>query len=163
MSYDIRIVDASALRFLQRLSPRIVRTLERRMARGAEETAREMKREAPKASSLLTNSIKADQLEPLRWWVGPHVRHALYVHRGRRPGGKMPPLQRILDWVRIVLRPPANKRRETAFLVARKIRNRGIKPNQFALRTHATMEPIIQRQVAGDIRQLIRSLSGAGR
>jgi len=160
MSYDLRLLDARARRLLRRMEPELVATLERSLARGAQLTAREMKREAPKAETLLANSIKADQQTRLSWFVGPHVAHGLYVERGRRPGGRMPPIQKIIDWARVVLRPSAGEERNVAWRVARKIARQGIPPNRFARRTFETMDPLVKQQVDADVTRTVRRLAG---
>jgi len=160
MSYDLRVNDAAARRVLRRMEPELLSTLDRSLARGAQATAREMKREAPKAETVLANSIKADQQTRLSWFVGPHVAHGLYVERGRRPGGRMPPLQKIMDWTRVVLRPSPAEQRNVAFRVARKIARQGIPPNRFARRTFETMDPLVKQQVDTDVTRTVRRLAG---
>ena len=61
--------------------------------------------------------------------------HWKYVENGRRPG-KFPPVDNILEWVKVkpqLVRPNGLDRKEItpkqlAFLVARKIANKGIQP-----------------------------------
>ena len=40
------------------------------------------------ATTTLTNSIKADQVDALTWDIGPHVSYAPFVEAGVKPGGK---------------------------------------------------------------------------
>lgn len=54
----------------------------------AQETARTMRRLAPKSRSTLTNSIAATQTGPLAWAIGAHVDYAPFVEAGIKPGGK---------------------------------------------------------------------------
>ena len=61
-----------------------------------------------------------------------------YVEYGRRKGGKFPPFNKILDWVKVkpVLPRPINgikpTQKQLAFLICRKIARNGIEPgNQF--------------------------------
>lgn len=75
------------------------------LARLAQETARTMKRLAPKWRSTLTNSIAANKTGDMAWEIGAHVAYAPYVEDGIKPGGKGlprffdPAAKSIVDWL----------------------------------------------------------------
>lgn len=104
----------------------------RLVSRAAQEGAREMKIEAPKAFSTLANSVKADYLSPLSRWVGPHVAYARWVEEGRGPGTP-PPFQPLLDWVRLKL--GANDPERTARNLQHAIARRGVPAQPFVAPT----------------------------
>jgi hypothetical protein len=81
--------------------------------------------------------------------VGPSVRYGYNVEFGRRPGGRMPPVDALIGWVRRHFSPgsspvaagPRRSRawqqagdqrlRSRAFALARSIQRRGIQPQPF--------------------------------
>lgn len=97
----------------------------KRLAREAEVIARDIKRQYPKATSQLANSVRADKLGELEYAIGPHVEHAWYVEKGRK-AGRMPPVEKIMRWGQTKgLLARGDKR--SAFLIARAIARNGIK------------------------------------
>lgn len=129
-------IDASEL---EQLQARLIRwpqetegALSWAVTRAAAVAAREMKSSAPKGFSLLTNSITVDQKSPLEAWVGPHVTYAWWVVKGRRAGGRLPPVSAILDWVRVKgLQSDGLSPRQLAWVIARQIQRRGTAPQDF--------------------------------
>lgn len=117
---------------LDQMPERLQWALQRLLAREAEEAARTMKQtladQGAAATSLLINSVRADQTDPLEWRIGPHVAYARYVLEGRRPGGKMPPWRAILDWMKV---KRLGNDRASAWAIARAIQRRGIKPRDY--------------------------------
>lgn len=98
-------------------------------------------RDGKKASGNLISSLKPVSIEFRNGKYEADISIASYwkyVEYGRRPG-KFPPVNRILEWIRIKpviprprngLKPPTEP--QLAFLIARKIARDGIKPgNQF--------------------------------
>lgn len=105
------------------------------LLRGAFVIANEMRLRAPKAFSTLTKSIKPDKSGDLEYTIGPHVGYAAYVEFGRKAGG-LPPVQAILDWVkvkRLSPRHPGYSQRDLAWAIARKIQLLGIPARPFAI------------------------------
>lgn len=98
-------LSGDAQRALEQMPEQLTWALERAISRTAQEGAVFMKQELARqrlaATSLLINSVAAEAVEPLTWRFGPHVEHGWYVYQGRRPGGRMPPLAAIRDWVRV--------------------------------------------------------------
>ena len=132
-------VEAPDLPLIERWPPRLQWAIQRLIAREAEETARDFKTEMADqglaATSLIINSVKADQVDEYNWRVGPHVEYARYVLEGRRPGGKLPPWRAIADWLK-VKRLDSSPR--AAWAVARAIRQRGIKGRDY-------VTPVVKR------------------
>ncbi len=122
-----------AVRGLKRGRVVVLQEIDKSLRRGANEVARVARRDAAKAFSTLTNSIRALRERPLRWAVAPGVAYGGYVEEGRGPGG-MPPVQSILDWIRvrrIQPRDPETTEGQLAFLIARKIAAQGIEPQPY--------------------------------
>ncbi|MCP5197310.1 MAG: hypothetical protein H6974_11065 [Gammaproteobacteria bacterium] len=111
--------------------------LEQVISRSAEEGAVFMKQELARqrlaATSQLINSVAAEAVGPLAWRFGPHVEYGFYLYQGRRPGGRMPPLQAIRDWVQT--KRLGNAR--IAWAIARKISQRGAPARDFVTPTVA--------------------------
>lgn len=102
--------------------------------RAAQEAARELRRDAPKAQSNYVNSITVRAPGALERAAGPTVEHAVYVERGTEGGAQrpMPPVSALLDWVQVrALQPrdPQWTQRDLAWAIARAIQSRGTPPN----------------------------------
>ena len=55
-----------------------------------------------------------------------------YVNEGRRPGAKMPPMQPILEWIRVRrIRTPQYTQPQLAWAIAKSISRKGIRPTPF--------------------------------
>ena len=55
-----------------------------------------------------------------------------YVNEGRRPGAKMPPIQPILEWIRVRrIRTPQYTQPQLAWAIAKSISKKGIRPTPF--------------------------------
>ena len=66
-----------------------------------------------------------------------------FVRGGRRPG-RRPPIEALIPWVQKKLGVPASRVRSVAFLIARKIGKKGIKPNPYHERALEQATPQIQ-------------------
>lgn len=154
----IRItLSGNAQRALERMPDELGWALDRAISRTAQEGAVFMKQELARqnlaATSLLINSVAAEAVEPLSWRFGPHVEHGWYVYQGRRPGGRMPPIQAIRDWVQ-------TKRlgdERIAWAIARKIQRDGTPPRDYVTPTQAFAEQRLQT-LADDA---VRTVTGA--
>ena len=90
-------------------------------------------------TGILRGSIYANSLnEGLVYEVGSNTGtgekggYGAYVEFGRRPGGKMPPIKDLAEWVRRKgIEKDETKARQRAFLIARSIAVNGIKPRPF--------------------------------
>ena len=131
---------------LRRLQQRVARgekmvpaTLDRFVQRAANEFARAEKIQAPKALSLLTNSIQATKLDTAYYSVGPKVKYAAAVNNGGRP--HWAPLQPLKDWLRVVKRvTDQHELHDRAKGLQRFIAAHGTKANPFVQRTRTKMD-----------------------
>lgn len=155
-------VSSERLRAALRQSPQLLlRELRLALERSALEMARSAKRNAPKAHSILTNSINS------RVEVSPHaveatvfsgVDYARMVEDGTGPGGW--PLPRaLLRWIRVKrIRPrnPDMDQTDLAYAIARSIARFGTEPKPF-------MEPAFEQhkaQAIERIRQAVNRVAG---
>lgn len=131
---------------MRRLQQRVARgekmvpaTLDRFVQRAANEFARAEKIQAPKALSLLTNSIQATKLDTAYYSVGPKVKYAAAVNNGGRP--HWAPLQPLKDWLRVVKRvTDPHELHDRAKGLQRFIASHGTKANPFVQRTRTKMD-----------------------
>ncbi len=141
---------------LERLPQELRWALQRLVARQAQEAARDMKGEMAlqgmAATSLLINSVKADQLDENTWQVAPHVEYARYVLEGRRPGGRMPPWRAIADWLKV---KRLGSDRAAAWAVARAIQRRGIKARDYLTPVAQRTETRLQAAGAATVAQVL--------
>lgn len=96
------------------------RTLQQAAYKIAVKSANTLREDAPKASSLMTNSIRP-YATPGGAEVAVGTNYAGFVHDGRRPG-KVDPFA-IADWVRLAGLPA-----KAAFPIARSISKKGTRP-----------------------------------
>lgn len=142
-------------------APRFVPwAVDRKLQRGALETARTMRRHAPKAESTLTNSVQVRQEALMAWRVGPTVEHGAYQEEGTRGGGRMPPLSAIEDWVGTKLQiADRQERRDTAWMIAAAIQKRGVPAQPFVRPIHedprwkARIEQLAQEGIRDGLRR----------
>lgn len=132
MKIDIRIADHASRDMMARAPGVIEQKLSLALSRGADEIAREAKRLAPKSMSTLTNSIRAEKVNDLHFFVAPGVDYAPWVEGGRKPG-KLPGFRKgLLDWIKKEIKPANDKELERlGFAISRAIGRRGIKPQPF--------------------------------
>lgn len=158
MQTDFRVDIEDAIAGFDRARLHVVREVDSRLARGAQEVAREAKARAPKAESHLVNSINSTRERRLRYVVAPGVNYAGYVEEGSEPGGR-PTVQSIMDWLhRKRIQPRAGRsRRDAAYLIARSIARQGIAPQPYlrpALETKRTrLHALVQEGVDAGITQ----------
>lgn len=131
---------------LRRLQQRVLRgekmapaTLDRFVQRAANEFTRAEKLQAPKALSLLTNSIQATKLDTAYYSVGPRVKYAAAVNNGGRP--HWAPLQPLKDWLRVTKRvTDQHELHDRAKGLQRFIAAHGTRANPFVSRTRTKMD-----------------------
>lgn len=128
-----RVDIADVTRGLFRSRTAVLAEIDRNLARGAQEVAREGRRRAPKAFSTLAQSVHANRLAPLKMEVVAGMGYAGHQEDGTG-GGMMPPIQSIKDWIRarsITPRNPNVRQRDLAFLIARTIARKGVPAQPF--------------------------------
>ena len=142
---------------------RLEREMSGAISRLVAEMARAARDKAPKATSLLTHSIAARMTGPLEGVVASGVDYARAAEEGtglwgphKQASGKLPPVENILDWVKVKhLTPddPNMDEEDLAFLIARSIAARGT-PSQpyfepmvkeFGARGESLMNAAIER------------------
>lgn len=125
-------------------------------------------RDGKKASGNLINSIRNVDITFENGEIVGEISLASYwkyVEYGRRPG-KFPPLQNILDWIKIkpVIPRPVNglkqpSEKQLAFLISRKIAKDGIKAGnqlQEALEiTWSKWENTLSQSISEDIQRMV--------
>lgn len=88
-----------------------------------------------------------------------------FVDEGRKPGDKMPPIQPILEWIRVRrIRTPEYTQPQLAWAIAKSIARRGIRPTpfiensiQFALSNFGNeLDKIAGPAIAADINEKIK-------
>lgn len=144
-------------------APEAIRAeLDSGLTRAAEEVARAEKQQAPKAFSLLTNSIRATMDADLSRLIAPGVAHAEYVVAGRKPG-PMPdtrPDSDFFAWVKLVTRKHGRPLRQSAFLLGRAVAARGIAANPFPERTAAAMTPRVEALLQAAVARGLQRVMG---
>lgn len=97
--------------------------------------------------------------------VGPTHPAAKYVIQGRRKGGKMPPIQTILDWMDArgiaATNPPKGKRvmdmqQSVAWAIARSIARDGIPAFPFMSLAFKEIKTQLRDQIKEDVRRGLR-------
>ena len=89
--------------------------------------ARSAKRNAPKNTSQLTNSIKSQRIGDLHHEIIAATNYARAVEDGTEPGG-FPPIQSIVDWIKtggITPDDPFMDVEDLAWVIARSIYKHG--------------------------------------
>lgn len=140
-------------------SPRILeKHVARAISRSVQEMARSAKRNAAKAFSTLTNAITATQPSPLEGLATAGTDYALAVEEGTDPGGSMPPVQHILDWIKVIKlepRDPDMTQEDLAFVIARSIAFKKGTPAQ------PFMQPAFDDNVARAERRINKAINDA--
>lgn len=133
-------LDHSQLeRRVRRALVSVPQTLDRFVKRGANEFARAEKIEAPKALTILTNSIQATQNGIGDWSIGPTAKYAAAINNGGRP--HWAPIAPLMDWLRVTKKVTDKKELRTrAKGLQRFIAKNGTKANPFVQRTRKTMD-----------------------
>lgn len=149
----------------------------------AQLAVRTMRRLAAKGpTSGLVNSIKADQVRPTEFEIGPHVAYAQYVEDGVKPGGKGlpryfdPASKSVVDWLKSTAFPGQHKggmgtralqAQETELRdryegLAWHIRHFGVRAQPFVKPTAEEMEPVMLKRMDLAVRRVLAARPGAG-
>lgn len=146
------IIDADRLQKAILKAPDVLeRELDKGIGRSVHEMARSARRHAPKAHSLLVNSIDVERPAPLEGIVAPSMDYAQAVEEGTglqgpqgTPSGVMPPIEHIEDWIGVAgITPndPSMDRKDLAWAIARSIAEKGTPPQPY-------MEPALEENRA---------------
>lgn len=169
-TYDFNAVGASKKisALPDKVDQAIIATLDRVELEGV----REMRREAPKFDTILTNSIHAERPSPMELVIAPGVKYAEYVERGTGPAAGqapyMPNAENLMAYVK--RRSSVNFRntkqgsagrgaqldeiRDRAWALARYIYAHGTKPNPYVERTHAWAERRVPQILVTEINKV---------
>ena len=166
------IVDSNALQAAILKAPdKLEKRLNQAISRSVSEIARSARRRAPKAFSVLTNSINDRMVSPLEGLVAPGTNYAEAVEKGTgvygpagQASGKLPPVENILDWVRLVgiqPREPDMDQDDVAWLIARKIATTGTKPQPYLQPAYDENREKTERRINQAIDRAINETVGA--
>lgn len=130
-------VVQALLRSPKTVAPHLVRALDR----GAQELARDERRAAPKAFSVLAGGIQVLRETRFSRVVAPSANYAGAIEDGtgvfgprQAASGKMPPVRSLLDWIKVKRIEPADPDmdiEDLAFVISRSIAARGTPPQPF--------------------------------
>jgi len=135
----------------------LVRELDKAIGRSVHTMARTARKESPKHTSVLTNSINVERPNRLEGLVRVGVAYGLYVHAGVKPGS-FPNVEHIHDWVRqrgLVPVVPGEDTNDIAWRVARSLARRGQPPRPFLTRAFNAHRAEAQRRVDVAIRRAL--------
>lgn len=159
----------------------------RQLARGATEAVLLLDREVTVRTPIgVTEAARGSivhQVEPLGRGdvigrVGSPLPHVQVLDRGRRPGAKMPPPDELELWVRRKFRievprkrgggvrrraPTVDEAASIAWLIARAIGHRGLKPHEMFSKAIAENESNLSRIFGGVGLEITRDFSGGRR
>jgi hypothetical protein len=120
---------------LQRAPAIVMQEVDRGAGRGALALGRTARDLAPKATSELAGSITTVRIRQGEHMVQARKAHAGPMEIGRRPGGPMPPIQPLIDWIRARKIQPkgdgVETERDLAFVIGRKIARDGTAAQPF--------------------------------
>ncbi|HDY7638768.1 TPA: hypothetical protein RQK07_003161 [Vibrio vulnificus] len=127
-------IDISALDEAFRTAPEVLNQhLKLAVGKAGSLVSRTAREEAPKAESLLVNSIRSHVVGELQRMITSSLNYNSWVVQETGPQG-MPPLQSVLDWVkvkRIQPKTPNTDQRDLAFMIARSIARNGTPADDF--------------------------------
>jgi len=126
---DLQIIidEDQLLQAIRQQPEKLTRELDRALDRVLFTFSRDARAEAPKAFSILANSIGVDRQGPLEGTVGPSVVYGRAVEEGTDPG-TLPPVDAIEDWIRVRhIQPndPSMDERDLAWAIAKSIAEGG--------------------------------------
>lgn len=159
-------VDAERAREAFAAAPEVMtRHLDGAADAGAARVAAYARREAPKFHSHLTNSIRSEQLAPMRWQAVAGVDYARYVEQGvRGPMAHPPGIEHgLLEWVKAKFAPADDKAlSRMAFAMAFAMQKRGIRAQPFMAPAAQRSEPTVMAIMRGAVASGIAEVFGHG-
>lgn len=168
MSVDITLSSAGALRTLaaalERAPRAVLGEVDKSIGRAATELGREAERLAPKADSVLANSIRPRRVTLGEWVVGTDTLHAGPTEEGSTGGGWVP-LQSLVRWLqrkRITSRDPAVNQLQLARLVRWSIFRRGTPAQPFMWPALDALRPRIGQLLSEGAQRGVEAAFGDG-
>lgn len=161
---NLRItVDSKRLQQALQQGPKVLqKQLKLAVLRTVKEMAREAKRGAPKAESILTNSIHHRMADPLTGLVLVGADYGRMVEEGTGPGG-WPPVQDLIDWIRvqgITPNDPEMDERDLAFTMARSIAINGTPAQPYLRPAFASKKARAEQLINQAIDRAIEAING---
>lgn len=161
MSLELTI-DSRELQRALLAGPHVLeKHLDRAIGRTVQEMARSARRHAPKAVSTLVNTIKPEQPSALEGRVVVGVDYARAVEEGTA-GGRFPPVDNILDWVKVTRQVPDDPSLspdDLAFVIARSIARRGTPPQPYLAPALEENRSRAERRISQAIDDALRELN----
>ncbi len=172
MTFTVRVTQGGLSEAEARMARRS-RTFRPRLdaaLRAAAATAvAEARRLAPVNVGALRSMIQAFRVGPLAHEVSANAPYSPFVERGRQPGESQPPVEALIPWVdrkgiadavaaAYGIRNRERAARSAAFLVARAIKRKGIRPVLFMARGTIKGVAVLRARLA-----VLRSALRAGR
>lgn len=88
--------------------------------------------------------------------VGQMLYYGKFVDQGRRPGAKGVPIDALISFIRRrKISIPGQKERQTAFMIQRSIKKKGIKPTHFITKTISDNEKNIEQYITEALGSLV--------
>lgn len=164
MRISLRYNDAIARHRMSQANRAVRRALRFALDRGAQEIAREARRNAPKAFTTLTNSIRAEQVGELHFFIAPGVNYAPWVEGGRMPMRKTGTQNGLLEWIRLKVAPGASGKEldRLGYVIARAIGRRGIQPQPFMQPAFEAKRGRVVDLANAAVRDAVAQLNGGG-
>ena len=156
MKITVKHTGRQLIAHLPKVPERVQQHLAQNVHRGTLEVQRLQQELAPKASSLLTHAIQANQIDAYTWEIVAGTNYATATEEGSKAGGRAP-VQAILDWIkqkRITPNDPEMDQEDLAFIMQRSIQAKGVKAQPF-------MQPGLE-QKTDRLRQLIHQAVNDG-
>ena len=125
--FSLSIHSDNLMRALLQVPDKLEKEMGNATLRNVKEIARSAREKAPKAFTTLTQSINDVMVSAYEGLIAPTVDYAQAVEEGT-DGGAMPPVQNILDWIRVRNIEPNDSemdQEDLAFTVARSLAHRG--------------------------------------
>lgn len=134
-----------------------------------QEMARAARSKTPKATSLLTQSVMPRMVSTLEGVVSAGVNYAQMAEEGtglwgpqKKPSGKLPPTQNILDWIKVKhITPddPEMDEEDLAFLIAQSIAARGTPSQPYFEPTLREYQPKGETMMTAAIERTLAALA----
>lgn len=169
MKFEARIHADQVIHALLRAPKTVGRHLVRALDRSAHELARTAKRGAPKAFSTTANSIQVLRESDFSRVIAPQTDYAGAVEHGTGlfgpeglPSGKMPPVQSLIDWIRVKRIEPDNglmDEEDLAFLIGQAIARRGTPAQPFMRPALEATESRFQQLVRDGVAQGLKEVA----